>query len=95
MKTVEVNFTGAAREITREKSVDVQLDDSATYEDLIEHLAECYPGLVGTLIGENKRSLLSANLFARIGEEPMMPEEMILSPKDGERIIMLYFIVGG
>jgi hypothetical protein len=38
---------------------------------------------------------LSANLFSRNGEAPIMPDDMEQSPQDGERIVMLYFIVGG
>jgi hypothetical protein len=95
MKTIEVVFTGAAREITKEKSIRIVLDDQSTYRNVIGILASRFPGLVGTLISADQRSLLSANLFNRNGEEPVMPDHMDLCPQDGERIVMLYFIVGG
>ncbi len=95
MKTIEVVFTGAAREITKEKNVQIELRDQSTYRDLVGTLADRYPGLVGTLISDDHQALLSANLFNRNGEEPIMPEEMDLAPRDGERIVIVYFIVGG
>ncbi len=95
MKTIEVVFTGAAREITKEKQIRIDLSDRDSYRDLVRILAVRYPGLVGTLIAEDHQALLSANLFNRNGEEPIMPEEMDLAPRDGERIVILYFIVGG
>ena len=95
MKRVQVDFSGAAREITQEKSIALDLQDRATYRDIVQILAEHYPGLVGTLISDDHQALLSANLFNRNGEEPVMPEEMDLAPRDRERIVILYFIVGG
>jgi hypothetical protein len=95
MKCIRVEFSGAAREIVKEKVVLLTLENEATYRDIVRTLAQRYPGLVGVLISEDQQSLLSANLFNRNGEIPIMPEDMTLSPQDGERILMLYFIVGG
>jgi hypothetical protein len=95
MKQITVEFTGAAREISGERKIRLELSDQGSYQDIVNMLARRFPGLVGTLISADKRSLLSANLFNRNGEEPIMPEQMSDSPRDGERIVLLYFIVGG
>ncbi len=95
MKKIAVEFTGAAREIIGEKKIVLELPDEVCYHDIVEVLAARYPGLIGTLISADRRSLLSANLFNRNGEEPIMPENMDDTPQDGERIVILYFIVGG
>jgi hypothetical protein len=95
MKCIRVDFSGAAREITQEKFILLTLSNEATYRDIVQTLAQRYPGLVGALISADQQSLLSANLFSRNGEAPIMPDDMEQSPQDGERIVMLYFIVGG
>jgi hypothetical protein len=51
--------------------------------------------LVGAVIAEDKRSLLSAMIFDRNGSETILPGMLEQSPQDGDRLILLYFIVGG
>jgi hypothetical protein len=95
MKHVEVEFTNAARAITQQKAIQLELPDQASYRDIVIEVAERYPALIGVLIGPDRQTLLSANLFSRIGEQPVMPEQMDDQPQDGERLVILYFIVGG
>jgi hypothetical protein len=95
MKLVEVEFTNAAREITQQKSILLKLADQASYRDIVVQLANLYPAFVGVLVAADKQSLLSANLFSRLGELPIMPEQMDDLPVDGERLVILNFIVGG
>ena len=95
MKTVEVGFTGVAQVIAGQKKISIQLADQASYADLVQILAKLFPKLVGVLISTDERSLLSGNLFSRDNEQPIMPDEMTGVPQDRERLIILYFIVGG
>jgi hypothetical protein len=95
MKTIEVEFTGVDRVITGLKTYQLTLEDDASYRDVIQALAERFPGMVNILIAPDLRSFLSANLFNRNGEEPILPDCMDDQPADGDRLIIIYFMVGG
>jgi hypothetical protein len=95
MKTICVELTGAPGAIAGQKEIVLQLPPEATYRDVVQQLAEAHPGLIGMLIADDKRSLLSANLFSRAGQEPVMPDLMDGIPPDGERLVVVFFIVGG
>jgi hypothetical protein len=95
MKTIEVEFTGVARSLAREKKIQLGLDDQASYRDIVRKLAHRYPEFVGVLISPDERAFLSASLFNRADGDPIMPGAMDDLPQDGERLVILYFIVGG
>jgi len=92
---IQVEFTGAAREIAGRGEVSLTLPESASYRSVIKALAQMYPGLVGMIIAPDERSLLSAMIFDRNGGETILPGMWDQSPQDGDRLILLYFIVGG
>ena len=71
------------------------MPETATYHEVIRRLAYLYPGLVGTIIAPDQSSLLSAMIFDRNGGETILPGMLEQSPQDGDRLILLYFIVGG
>jgi hypothetical protein len=95
MKTIEVEFTGVARSLTGEKKIRLALDDQSSYREVVRELACRYPEFVGVLIAPDKQAFLSASLFSRADGEPIMPDAMDALPLDGERLVILYFIVGG
>ncbi len=95
MKTIEVEFTGVERAISGLKTLQLTLEDEASYRDIIQELASRFPGMVGILIAPDLRSFLSANLFNRNGEEAIMPDCMDDQPQDGDRLVIIYFMVGG
>jgi hypothetical protein len=92
---IQVEFTGAAREIAGRREVSLTLPETATYHDVIQSLAHMYPGLVGMIIADDQRSLLSAMIFDRNDGEAILPGMLDQSPRDLDRLILLYFIVGG
>jgi hypothetical protein len=54
-----------------------------------------YPGLVGAIIAADGNSLLSAMIFDRNGEESILPAMLDQSPRNDDRLILMFFIVGG
>lgn len=92
---IQVEFTGAAREIAGRREVSLTLPETATYREVIKCLAQIYPGLIGMIIAPDQSSLLSAMIFDRNGSESILPGMLDQSPEDGDRLILLYFIVGG
>ena len=92
---IQVEFTGAAREITGRREVSLTLPETASYREVIRRLAQMYPGLVGMIIAPDQSSLLSAMIFDRNGGEAILPGMLDRYPQDGDRLMLLYFIVGG
>jgi hypothetical protein len=92
---IVVEFTGGGGAMTGTREVTLNLTDSATYRDVVKRLAQMYPGLVGAIIAPDGNSLLSAMFFDRNGEESILPAMMDQSPRDGDRLILMFFIVGG
>jgi hypothetical protein len=92
---IQVEFTGAAKEIVGRREVSLTLPETAIYRDVIRNLAQMYPGLVGMIIAADRSSLLSAMIFDRNGGEAILPGMLEQSPQDGDRLMLLYFIVGG
>jgi molybdopterin converting factor small subunit len=92
---ITVEFPGGGRAMTGTREVTLSLPDSATYRDVVRRLAQMYPRLVGAIIAANGNSLLSAMIFNRNGEESILPAMLDQSPREGDRLILMFFIVGG
>jgi hypothetical protein len=92
---ITVEFTGAGRAMAGTREVALDLPENTTYRDVVRRLAQMYPGLIGAIIAADGDSLLSAMIFNRNGEESIVPAMMDQSPGDGDRLILMFFIVGG
>jgi hypothetical protein len=94
MKIV-VEFTGGGRAMTGTREVTLDLPDNSTYREVVRRLAQMYPALVGAIIAADGNSLMSAMIFNRNGEESIVAAMLDQSPDDGDRLILMFFIVGG
>lgn len=92
---ITVEFTGGGKAMAGTREVTLNLPDSATYRDVVRRLAQMYPGLVGAIIAADGNSLLSAMIFDRNGEESILPAMLDQSPRNDDRLILMFFIVGG
>ena len=92
---ITVEFTGGTRAMAGVREIELDFQTNVTYHEVVRRLADLYPGLVGAVIAEDKTSLLSAMIFDRNGGESILPGMWGQSPQDGDRLILLYFIVGG
>ena len=81
--------------MTGTREVTLDLPENATYRYVVRTLAQMYPGLVGAIIAADGNSLLSAMIFNRNGEESIVAAMMDQRPCDGDRLILMFFIVGG
>ena len=92
---VTVEFTGAARVVTGQKTIAVELAETATYRDIVRHLALAYPGLIGLLIDKDGETFLSSNMFVINGD--LATPAMVLSehPHAGDHLILMSLITGG
>jgi hypothetical protein len=92
---IQVDLTGVAKEIAGKSRISLTLPSNASYQDVVAMLANLYPALVGVIIAPDCRSLLSAMIFNRNGEEAILPEQMPSSPQEGDCLVLVFFIVGG
>jgi hypothetical protein len=92
---ITVEFTGGTRAMAGAREVNLDFPAGVTYRGVVGRLADLFPGLVGAVIAEDKRTLLSAMIFDRNGSETILPGMLDQTPQNGDRLLLLYFIVGG
>jgi len=92
---VTVEFTGAARGVVGQKTIRVELDDQATYREIVRHLARSYPPLIGLLIDQDGETFLSGNMFVINGD--LATPAMVLDeqPHPGDHLILMSLVTGG
>ena len=92
---ISVEFTGVARNIVRQKTIQLSLEETSTYQDIIRLLARRYPALVGILIDADGETFLSSNMFIINGN--MTTPAMVIQekPHDGDHLILMSLITGG
>lgn len=92
---VTVEFAGAARAMVGQKTIAVELGETATYRDIVRYLAKTYPSLIGLLIDQDGETFLSSNMFVINGD--LTTPAMVLSehPHAGDHLILMSLITGG
>ncbi|HMN62731.1 MAG TPA: MoaD/ThiS family protein [Anaerolinea sp.] len=93
--TISVEFTGAARAVVGQKTIQVKLDDHTTYRDVVRRLAATYPALIGLLIDTDGETFLSGNMFVINGD--LSTPAMVLDehPHPGDHLILMSLVTGG
>lgn len=95
MLTVIVEFTGLSKAIAGTAQTTLSLPEGSTYRDLIRHLGEIYPPLIGVLIAEDGETFLSSNMFIIDGDYANPAMVMNDPIKDGEHLHLMSVITGG
>ncbi len=93
--TFTLEFMGLPRSLVGQKTVSLNFPPSATYRDLVRHLAESYPALVNLVIAPDGENFLSSNMFVINGDlanAAMILDEVI--PEDAH-LILMSVITGG
>lgn len=95
MKTITVEFTGAARAIVGKKTIEWTISPNSSYRDVVRQLGAHYPGLIGLLIDVDGETFLSGNMFVIDGnlETPAMVLDEI--PADRSHLILMSLVTGG
>ncbi|NPV85410.1 MAG: MoaD/ThiS family protein [Anaerolineae bacterium] len=92
---VTVEMMGAARAVSGAHRVTLDLGDGSTYRDIIQKLGEMYPDLIGVIIDQDGKSLLSSILLYVNDDQWIMPGMWDQKPKDGDHLRLLGVITGG
>jgi molybdopterin converting factor small subunit len=90
---LKVEFLGLARELAGTKECPVELDDRATYRDVVRHLALRYPSLVGTVIIPDYPDLAPSYMF-NVGGRAMV-RDLDKPAQAGERVLLMFAEAGG
>lgn len=92
---VWVEFTGVARVLTGAHAVPLDLQDGASFQDIVQRLGAAYPALVGQVIQPDGKTLYPSNLLNLNGKRMLKPTQMHESPQDGDHVVVMSVLAGG
>lgn len=95
MLTITVEFTGLAKSITGVTRSTLKFPEGSTYQDVLRHLGNKFPELVGVLIAADGETFLSSNMFIIEGDYANPAMVMNEPIKDGEHLHLMSVITGG
>lgn len=88
-----VEFLGLARGLTGTKERVLEVEDSATFRDVLRRLAKDYPPLVGPVIKPDTYELDPSHILSLDGRR--VPRDLDERPEDGQRLILMFVETGG
>ncbi|MDZ4160153.1 MAG: MoaD/ThiS family protein [Anaerolineaceae bacterium] len=91
---ITLAVSGIAAAMIGAKEIELSLPEGTTYQQIICRLGESYPDLRGIMLNSEGTALLNANVFIA-NDFVILENRMDDSPQDGERLMLISFIVGG
>ncbi len=91
---ITLAVSGIAAAIIGSKELVLSLPDGATYNQIIRQLGGTYPALKGVVINPEGNALLNANVLI-VNDYVILERMLDDSPRDGDRLMLMAFIVGG
>ena len=95
MKTITLRLTGAPAALAQTKKVNMDLDDAATYSEVICRLGQQFPALIGLIIDQDGLTMLSSNMFLVNDQDFIMHGMWEQQPRDGDTLTLISPITGG
>lgn len=92
---VEVEFLGLSRLATGKRQVSLELEENATFRDIVRELGTAYPGLIGNVIRSDRQTLQEPNIFNLNARQMIQASQMGNSLSDGDRVILMSMSAGG
>ncbi len=92
---VNIELLGLARLAAGKKEIALELDEGASFRDIVRRLSEMYPKMIGNVIQPDRENLQPPNIFNLNARRMIQPEQMDESPGDGDRIILMSMSAGG
>jgi molybdopterin converting factor small subunit len=92
---VQVEFLGLSRLVTGTKETSLELQDGATFHDVVRTLRVAYPALVGNVIQPDKEALQAPNIFNLNARQMIQMQHMENGLSDGDRVILMSMSAGG
>lgn len=88
-----VEFLGLSRRLAQTKKSLVEIDDQATFRDVIRLLATRFPALVGPIIVPATFALVPSYMINVDGRRVV--QDLDARPEDGQRLILMFVEAGG
>ncbi len=88
-----VEMLGLSRRLAQTKESLVELDDQATFRDVLAHLAARFPALVGPVIVPDTFGIVSSHMINVDGRSVVT--DLDSHPQDGQRLILMFVEAGG
>ena len=92
---VKVELLGLSRLVTGQKEVSLDLEEGATYHDLVRALSDMYPALIGNVIQSDRASLQAPNIFNLNARQMIQSKQMGNCLGENDRIILMSMSAGG
>jgi molybdopterin converting factor small subunit len=90
-----LEFLGVARLVTGAKEDFFDLQEGATYRELVRHLGRRYPALIGDVIQPSGDRLQGPNVFCSKHTRIIQPDQMDHRLQDGDQLILMSLSAGG
>ena len=92
---IHLELLGISRLITGEKEIAVDLEEGATFRDVVRALGTRYPALIGDVIQPDGETLNAPHILNHNGKRMIQENQMDNSPCDGDRITLMSILAGG
>jgi molybdopterin converting factor small subunit len=92
---VHIEFLGLARLATGLKELELDLENGATFRDMVRTLGTQYPALIGNVIQPDGETLQHPNRLNHNAKRIVQAHQMDERPSDGDRIIVMSISAGG
>ncbi len=92
---VHVEFLGTFRLATEVKKITLEMDQGATFRDLIHTVAHRYPVLTDGMINAADYTLEGSNAINLNGQRMILEHEMDEHLTDGDQITLMAILAGG
>lgn len=89
MAKVTIELVGTARILAGQKEISVTVEEDAIWQDIVAALAQAVPGLIGQVITEDRRALISSYQLNLGGMHFIMDLDKQAWLKEGDRISLL------
>jgi len=88
-----VEFLGLSRRLAQVKEVELELDELSTCRDVLKHLADRFPALLGQVIVPDTFALVPSHIINIDGRRAVT--DIDARVEDGQRLIFMFAEAGG
>ena len=88
-----VEMLGLSRRLAQTKESLVEVDDQATFRDVLAQLAARFPALVGPVIVPDTFDIVPSHMINVNGRNVVT--DLDAHPQDGQRLILMFVEAGG
>ena len=92
---VHLELLGLPRLIAGVKEISLDVEENATFRDVVRILGNKYPKMIGSIIQPDGETLHPPNIFNFNARRMIQTSQMDDSLNDGDRIILMSMSAGG